>query len=85
MLILHPIIQHIIENVLLSENGTICTPVILIKRKPELLIKPLKLIPKKKMCTQTLWYKSLFIIKETVIYSFAQSDDMLVAKKSSSV
>lgn len=46
MLILHPIIQHIIENILLSESGTICALVTLIKRKPGLLIKLIKFVQK---------------------------------------
>lgn len=46
MLILHPIIKRIIENELLSANETIWVPVILIKRKSGLLIKPTKIIQK---------------------------------------
>lgn len=58
-------------------------PIIVIKRKPGLLIKPLKLV--QKMCSHTLWSKSLFMIKETVIYALTQSGDLLVAKNGSSV
>ena len=44
MLILHPIIQHTIKNIFLSENGTICA--LVIKRKAGLLIKLIKFVQK---------------------------------------
>lgn len=82
MSILHPVIQHIVENVLL-ENGSICAHYSYKKETWAAYKAPQTCT--KKMCSHTLWSKSLFMIKETVIYALTQSGDLLVAKNGSSV
>lgn len=46
MFILHPIIQPIMKNVLLSENGTIWALLTLTKKETRLPIEPIKLVQK---------------------------------------
>lgn len=77
MLILHPIIQYIIKNVLLSENGTIWVPLTLMKKETWAAYKTHQTCTKECVhvphgMRSSYWLKKLL---------FTQPDYMLMTKK----